>query len=150
MNRRNDTAAVRLLLKLISSDAADAMESAKQLIGGKATIDPVLLTEIALSPNYRKWSRIGAIYSLGFLGSGSELGALIRILENRRESSDLRGHAAESLGNLRHKEATDPLRRVLMSNESADLKKWCIYALKEIGDNRSLSIVKKFEKRNTK
>jgi HEAT repeat protein len=108
------------------------MEIAKQIIGHKLIVDPESLETILLDKKSRKWARIAAIYSLGFLGERSAVPALLSILSDRREPIAVRAHAAEALGNINDADAVVSLARVLERERSPSLRQWCIYALEEI------------------
>jgi len=108
------------------------METAKQIIGHKLPVDPQSLEAILLDRSSRKWARIAAIYSLGFLGERSAVPALLRILSDHREPIGIRAHAAEALGNINDAAAVPILARVLKQETSPSLRQWCIYALEEI------------------
>jgi HEAT repeat protein len=92
-----------------------------------------LLREIVLNTMYKKWSRIAAAYALGFLGDRSSVGTLLLILEDMSEQLQLRTHAAEALGNLKDPRAVRALERTFMKEKEASVKRWCVYALAEIG-----------------
>jgi len=117
---------------LLRGDAVEAMEVAKQIIGHKLIVDPESLKAILLDKRSRKWARIAAIYSLGFLGERSAVPALLDTLSDRREPIGVRAHAAEALGNINDAEAVPNLATVLKQETSPSLRQWCIYALEEI------------------
>jgi len=133
---------------MLSGRPDDAMEAAKRIVTRKAQIDPALLAEIASNRTYKKWSRIAAIYALGFADYKRFGQTPLRVLSNRSEDSALRDHAAEALGNMREPRATATLGKVLMAKENPRIKRSCIYALSEIGTARAYSILKKFEATN--
>jgi HEAT repeat protein len=120
------------LESLLRGDPVEAMEIAKQIIGHKLVVDPQSLEAILLDKKSRKWTRIAAIYSLGFLGERLAIPALLSILSDRREPIGIRAHAAEALGNIGDAEAVPNLARVLKQEASPSLRQWCIYALEEI------------------
>jgi hypothetical protein len=65
-------------------DPVEAMEVAKQIIGKKVAVDPGSLEAILPVRKSRKWSRIAAIYSLGFLAEDSAVPALLQILLDQK------------------------------------------------------------------
>ncbi|HJU18920.1 MAG TPA: hypothetical protein VJ770_20895 [Stellaceae bacterium] len=58
---------------LFHGDPVEAMEAAKRIIGGQLAVDTAGLTAILRDRKSRKWARIAAIYSLGFLGERSAI-----------------------------------------------------------------------------
>ncbi|MHB8217050.1 MAG: HEAT repeat domain-containing protein [Candidatus Sulfotelmatobacter sp.] len=146
MRRRlkKDATAARLLRQLLTGDSTQAMESAKKMISIGARVDPAFLAAIASNSLLRQWSRIAAIYVLGFQIGAPGSDVLISILKNREESTQIRAHAAEALGNMQQNRACEGLRRILMSKESTALKKWSVYALSEIGSVRARSILREY------
>jgi hypothetical protein len=137
--------ATRILLGMLTGDPMLAMESAKEVIGSPTAVEPSLLGEIASNKLYKKWSRIAAVYALGFLEHKGSATTLIRILKNPHEDPNLRGHVAEALGNMRERKATVELGKILFGRGQLPLKKWCIYALAEIGGNQAGSILRQFQ-----
>jgi HEAT repeat protein len=120
---------------IIRGDPIEAMETAKQIIGHKLEVDPAILESISLDTLANKWSRISAIYVLGFLGDKSVVPSLVRVLSDPVELLEIRTHAAEALGNIGDPLAIPSLIRELDKSESPQLRKWCRYALKEIDPN---------------
>ncbi len=137
--------AVRVLMSILTGDPLDAMEAAKKIVNGAIKVDPDLLLLIVDNHQYKTWSRIAAIYALGFLNHPSSARSLIGIVGNTKEPSQVRSHAAESLGNMRAHSAIPTLARILSRRERASLKKWCVYALGEINTSKSNAVLKKFE-----
>jgi HEAT repeat protein len=119
---------------LLRGDPIEAMETAKQIIGHKLVVDPASLETIVLDKQSRKWARIAAIYSLGFLGERSMVPALLSVLSDRNERIPVRAHAAEALGNIGDAGAVPALAQVLTEEASPSLRQWCSYALEEIDD----------------
>ena len=142
------TLTTRLLMRMLTGDPVEAMESAKEVIGLGTRVNPMLLKDIASNKIYKKWSRIAAVYALGFLAHKASTSALIRILQDQRENTQLRGHAAEALGNMREPRAVLALGKVLWADDHTSVKKWCVYALSEIGSDRAGSLLKQFEATN--
>src|SRR5579864_3416742 len=93
----------RLLIRMLGDDPVEAMESAKMLImaAPKTRAIAILLSEIASSRMFDKWSRTAAIYALGHIGDRRTSSVLIKVLRDANESVRLKEHAAEALGNLK-------------------------------------------------
>ena len=130
------------LLDLLSGEPTRSMEAAKRLISlPYGAVDPALLVKVAGDERYHTWSRIAAVYSLGLLRTSEAVEhqrVLRTILSQSSEGARLRGHAAEALGNLRDEGSTDILKGCLMDDsESLSVRKWCLYALSEIGSSES-------------
>ena len=130
------------LLDLLSGDPARAMEAAKQLIALPAgEVDPGWLAKVASDERYQTWSRIAAVYSLGLLrtpGTQAHRQVLRNILSQRNAGTRLRGHAAEAIGNMADAGSVEILRKCLMdTSEPLSVRKWCLYALGEIGSSDS-------------
>jgi|ERR1035437_60435 HEAT repeat protein len=134
---------IRLLLRMLTGDPIEAMESAKKLIGSKVHVQPVLLEQIASEKKYKKWSRIAAIYVLGFLNHKTSTAVLSSILRDRLDNPQIRAHAAEALGNLRDPRAFSVLHDILLGKDPTLVKRWCVYALSEIKGDRAYSMLKK-------
>jgi len=117
---------------LLRGDPVEAMETAKQIIGAKLAVDHAALAAILSDKKGRKWARIAAIYSLGFLGEHSVVPALLGILSDRKEAIAVRAHAAEALGNVGDASAVPALAEMLRQENSPSLLKSCFYALEEI------------------
>jgi HEAT repeat protein len=109
------------------------MELAKLIIGNKIKIDNSFLSDIALLKTNPKWTRIAAIYSLGFMDRTTVATALRSILSDNDDDADIRAHAAEALGNLRDRAAAVLLQSILAHNPSDALRASCEYALHELG-----------------
>lgn len=139
------------ILELLSDDPSRSMEAAKRLIGMPPVPAIALrLAFIAARPEYRDRSRIAAAYALGFYpisARSSHQFVLREILQNRANSVRIRTHAAEALGNLGDREAVEFLREIMMDDrESTTLRKWCIFALSEIGTPNSQRALVDFAK----
>jgi len=133
----------RVLLQMLVGDPVQAIESAKAIVGGRAKIYPAVLVDIARTDEFNKWSRIAAVYALGFLGHRQSVPVLVRILSDRQESLQVRSHAAEALGNIRDSRSIPVLERVLMGRDRGSIKRWCVYALSEINSPRALHVLKR-------
>lgn len=124
------------------SDPVEAMEVAKQIIGKKVAVDPGSLEAILSDRKSLKWSRIAAIYSLGFLAEDSAVPALLQILLDHKEPIGVRAHAAEALGNIGEKTRAVPaLGEILRCESSPSLQKSCTYALEEIGGAEARAVL---------
>jgi HEAT repeat protein len=138
-----------LFLEICSGDAQRSMEAAKRLIG---VPENAFLTEslaaLVSTSDYKDWSRIAAAYVLGFvpLSSASEHRRTLRnVLRNPVNSARVRTHVAEALGNLRDEQATPLLKQLLLNREEkTSVRRWCIYALSEIGSKESLHALNTF------
>ena len=113
-------------------DPTEAMEFSKRLIGGKEHADKQALLAIGLNKTNPKWTRIAAIYALGFVGTYNSAPRLRNILQDGDDDPDVRGHAAEALANIGDKMAIDLLRDVLGHQPPAELRTSCEYALQEL------------------
>jgi HEAT repeat protein len=112
-------------------DPTEAMEFAKKLIGGKEHVDKQALLTIGLDKTNPKWTRIAAVYALGFVGGN--LAPRVRgILQDENDDPDIRGHAAEALANLGDKAAIELLRDILGHHPPTELRASCEYALQEL------------------
>ena len=119
---------------LINSDPITSMEIAKQIISRKIFANPNDLIKIASNRDFNKWSRIAAIYTLGFSDDDKQIREVIRrILEDVRDNIDIRAHAAEALGNMKDLSSVKSLRRIFEKEKAAALRESCAYALAELG-----------------
>ena len=70
MTQANETAVLQLL-ELMSGEPVRAMEGAKGLLALPShAVNASILVKVALDAGYRPWSRIGAVYALGFAAGG--------------------------------------------------------------------------------
>jgi HEAT repeat protein len=122
----------RSLEPLLRGDPVEAMEAAKQIIGKRLAVDAASLEAILSDKKSRKWSRIAAIYSLGFLGERSAVPSLLKILSDDKEPVAVRAHAAEALGNIGDTAAVPAVAGILRHETSPSLRKSCAYSLEEI------------------
>jgi HEAT repeat protein len=120
------------LLPMINGNPSQAMEIAKQIIGGKLPVEHRQLAAIAKDPQNSKWSRIAAIYALGFLADKEFVDDLRKLLADRDTDPDIRSHAAEALGNIRDRGSIILLRNVLRTRPTGPLLESCNYALNEM------------------
>ena|ERR1700734_4086067 len=121
------------LSPLMSGDPDAAMEVAKQIIGGQLPVDHRLLVKIATDEAKPKWTRIAAIYALGFLGDKTAAPEMREMLGNSEIDVDIRSHAAEALGNIRDRSSIKVLKSVLRRSPPGPLEESCNYALSEMG-----------------
>ena len=117
---------------LLSNDPMASIEAAKQLISGETNIDHAELIKIASDRKTGEWSRIAAIYAMGFLADRSFAPILRFILSDTVNSNAVRSHAAEALGNIRDRDAIMLLRDILGSAPEPALRESCEYALGEL------------------
>ncbi len=138
------------MMEMLTGDRERAVEAAKQLIAVPSEIDPEFLTRIVRDPEYKLWSKVMALYVLGFLPpleADGHYQVLRETLADRGMNVQLRSHAAEALGNLQDKESTAVLReRLLDEYELKSVRKWCIYALGEVGSAEAMDTLKSFAK----
>lgn len=135
----------RLLLEIAGAGPVEAIEAAKRMIRSRPDrLAADLLVDIAGNTSYRPWSRIAAVYTLGLLDHEPSVRILVRILQDAKESVKLRTHAAEALGNLGKQRALPALHKILMSDENLVLRKWCIYAVSQIGGTAAPRILTQF------
>ena len=148
MKRCVQTDLVFLVMELLTGDEVRAIDAAKQMIAQAERIDPELLVRIVRDPGYRRWSKVMAAYVLGFLPltAGANAASVLRVvLADPRASISLRTHAAEALGNLKDEGATSLLaERLLDAHEPASVRKWCLYALQELGSADALQAIHSF------
>ena len=134
----------RNLSLILAGDPVKAIEAAKRLIAGGA-VDAAPLIRVAKNKKNRSWARIGAIYALGFADDESVAAAvLVEILGDRNENEECRAHAAEALGHLREPRTVATMKRILLEDDSPRVKRWCVYALAEIGGAKARNVLKKF------
>jgi hypothetical protein len=119
---------------LLRGDPVEAMEAAKQIISQKLLADPASLEAILVDRKSRKWSRIAAIYSLGFLGGPGSPAYPVRPQGvDRGQSARCAWQYRRDPGGARHRRDTE---------SSPSLRKSCIYALEEIDDPRARAALK--------
>jgi HEAT repeat protein len=129
---------------ILRGDPTEAIEAAKRIILDDS-VSPDVLAGIAADKDRKIWSRVAAIYALGFIDDASISGAaLVGILADRNEPEECRSHAAEALGHVKHKQAVPTMEAILASDDPPDVKSWCTYALTEIGGRRARAILQKF------
>jgi HEAT repeat protein len=91
------------------------------------------LAEVGVTKTNPKFTRIAAIYAAGFVG-GDHLATIFQdILRDETDDVDVRGHAAEALGNIRDQTAITLLQNVLEHEPPTELRVSCEYALHELG-----------------
>ena len=98
---------------ILRGDPTEAIEAAKRIIvNDSATADA--LAGIAGDKDRNMWSRIAAIYALGFIDDTSTSGAvLVGILADRNETDECRSHAAEALAHVKHPQAVSTMEAIL-------------------------------------
>jgi len=123
----------QVLSTILGGSAADCIEAAKAIIGGKITIKNKVLAEISLGKSSGKWPRIAAIYALGFVGDNGSTAKLRKILADETDDAAVRAHAAEALGNIGDRAVVGLLRDILGHEPAPELRESCTYALDELG-----------------
>jgi HEAT repeat protein len=127
---------IRLLLRNIEDGTREEVwEAAKQL--ESITLEVVLALLKLLKNAKRADARAAAAYVLGLCRFSSARIDLEQILDDTSEEAFVRGHAAEALAYLGSKESVEILLKHL-EGEDAGVRYWCIFALGEIGDPKSL------------
>ncbi len=148
MRRCIKTQVMFVMMDLLTGDPERSIEAAKQLISMPTGDRPGVLIKVVDDPGYKLWSKVAAAYVLGFvpLAKTSEHQYVLRKkLADAKSSVRLRTHAAEALGNLRDKGSAEILgERLLDSEESTAVRKWCIFALAELGSSDALQFLSRF------
>jgi HEAT repeat protein len=133
---------------VLSGDPVESIEAAKRIVE-QENVDPSSLARIAADRNANKWSRIAAIYALGFIDDESKSApALLRILADRDDDESCRSHAAEALGHMAEPKTIPAMERLLLADDSQEVKRWCVYALGELGGQEALKTLQKFAMTN--
>jgi HEAT repeat protein len=134
---------------ILAGDAIDAIEAAKRLISADIA-DAARLRDIAVNRRNKDSARVAAIYALGFANDEQIAGdALLNVVADRDDTEQCRAHAAEALAHLDEPRATALLEKILTTSaESAEVKRWCVYALGEIGGLKARNVLRKFGKTN--
>ena len=133
---------------ILAGDPVAAIEAAKRLISADA-IDTAKLRNVAVNNQNKIWARVAAIYALGF--SEDELmagAALADIVADSDDREECRAHAAEALAHLGEARTVPLMAEILARDDSAQVKRWCVYALAEIGGAKARNVLKKFAKTN--
>lgn len=86
---------------ILIGEPVEAMEAAKRLIAQHDIRHVETLITIASNKSLRLWSRIAAIYTLGFIDDdGASRSALGRIGRDKSEPAQVKSHALEALENV--------------------------------------------------
>jgi HEAT repeat protein len=125
----------RLLSNIEGGTREEVWEAAKQL--ESVTLEVVSALLGLLKNGKRADTRAAAAYVLGFCRFSSARIDLEQTLDDTSEEPFVRGHAAEALAYLDSKESLEILLRHL-EDKDAGVRYWCIFALGEIGDPKSL------------
>jgi bilin biosynthesis protein len=117
---------------LADEDPKLCWEAAKSLvlIGDPQTLP--LLKEMLIGGEISH-SRAAAAYVLGMMKCREAVSLLLDVLTSQDEP-EVRSHAAEALGYIADRGATQILITAL-DDSSAEVRRWSIFALGEIGDN---------------
>ena len=129
---------------LIGGDPLEAMEAAKRLIIADA-VDPAELSRLAADRTKKPGARVAAIYALGFADDASIAGPILtEIMADPNDDVECRAHAAEALGHIGGPPVVPFIEQTLHRDDSVEVKRWCVYALAEIGGVKARSVLKKF------
>jgi HEAT repeat protein len=145
IGRLGDKGAMPLLVDTLADEDAGLRAEAARSLGtfGDDRAVPHLIS--ALLRDNDNYVRMYTAYSLGLLGTSEGSKALMKALENENEDPGVRGMAAESLGNLRYKDAADLLIEGLR-DKTVEVRFWCIFALGEMGEVRALAQLERLAK----
>jgi HEAT repeat protein len=133
---------------MLAGDPVEAMEAAKRLIVAE-TMDPVGLSRIAADKKNKSGGRVAAIYALGFLDDAAVARPVLAdILADPSDDEECRAHAAEALGHVGEPPIVPLMQKILHRDDSLEVKRWCVYALSEIGGAKARSALKKFAATN--
>ena len=132
---------------ILNGNEVDAIEAAKQLIVTDAA-DAAKLRQIAVNRQNKIAARVASIYALGFANNDLIAGAaLLDILSDRTDDAECRAHAAEALAHIEEPKSIGLLEKILATEvEPTEIKRWCIYALAEIGSPKARNALRKFAK----
>ncbi len=148
MKRCIQTDVVVHVMELLTGEKIRSIEAAKLLIAHPELVDPDLLAKVIVDPGYKLWSKIMSAYVLGFVPMDAKTKhhwVLRKTLADGHASVQLRAHAAEALANLKDTGAAALFReRLLDERESTSVRKWCIYALAELGTSSARAALKSF------
>jgi HEAT repeat protein len=129
MDVEGDSEAIWEIAKSLSEKAIAGLVSAR------------LLVSLATRAE-RTIHRAAFAYVLGRVADEIATDCLVRFLSSTAEDESVRTHAAESLGLLRDRRATDALLATL-NDSSAGVRFWSAYALGEIGDRRAVPALRR-------
>lgn len=133
---------------IVLGDPVEAMEAAKRLIVADA-VEVGELGRVAAEKSNKPGSRVAAIYALGFADDEATAGRVLAdILNDPNENEECRAHAAEALGHIGGAGIVPLLENVLNRDDSLEVKRWCVYALSEIGGARARNLLKKLSTTN--
>ena len=133
---------------MLAGDPVEAMEAAKRLIIAEA-MDPVGLSRIAADKKNKSGARVAAIYALGFVDDPAVARPVLAdILADPSDEEECRAHAAEALGHIGAPPIVPLMQKILHGDDSSEVKRWCVFALSEIGGAKARSALKKFAATN--
>jgi hypothetical protein len=93
---------------ILGSDPVEVMEAAKRLVDQHNPRHVETLVLIASTKTPRLWSRIAALWTLGFIDDdGISVPDLQRIAEDDSEPAEIKDHALEALETMRMLGVTD-------------------------------------------
>ena len=132
---------------ILTGDAIEAIEAAKRLISADAA-DAAKLRAISVNRRNNIAARVAAIYALGFADNEQIAGAALQeIVADREDDEECRAHAAEALAHLGPPGTIALLEKILATgDDSPQVKRWCVYALGEIGGPKARNALTKFAK----
>lgn len=114
----------------------EAVEAAKRIIDYEFPADDSLLSQlgqIAVNINQKTLARAMAIYTLGFVDTARRSAPVVRgILADSSEQVMLRDHAAEALGNMLDRDATDLLTRMTSLDAWPEVRESAKWALEHM------------------
>src|SRR5260370_497409 len=133
---------------ILAGDPIESIEAAKRLIAADA-VDAAKLRDIAVNRKNKTSARVAAIYAVGFSDDPSMAGpALKDIAANPNDDEECRAHAAEALAHLDEASTVPLMEEILARDDSTQVKRWCVYALGEIGSAKARKVLRKFAKTN--
>ncbi len=134
------------LERLNGSTSIDVYEGAKE-IWQKDDPDTIRSVIRILHHGQRPMNRAASAYALNLMHGKATIRALEKSLDNKHEHPKVRGQAAESLAH-NHREETHRLLRRNLDDPSKDVRFWCAYSLSEMGDEESLTALKKLAEKD--
>lgn len=133
---------------MLAGDPVEAMEAAKRLVLADA-VDPTELGRLAADRKNKPWARLAAIYALGFADDAVIAGPILAdILADPHDKEECRAHAAEALGHIGAPPIVPLMQKILHRDDSLEVKRWCVFALSEIGGAKARNALKKFAATN--
>ena len=152
------TKAIRALVHVSTGNPGTAVEASKFLTGAFERIGAIerelvatFLIELVVNEHAKLWARTMAAYTLGFWEDRRGGQVLLKVLNDPKNSVQLRDHAAEALGVLRFSKALATLAGLAASNKTPrKIKRSAIYALEEIGGSKAEALLEAIRKRRSR